>query len=319
MVYHQKNGVQIMPFFGKELYMTSIKSKKIKVFTLICLLAAVALAAVRTFMLTTIVEPDTGLYSAGTVGGYVFDVGVLLVLAVLIVVGKILFKKHDSFCEPDSGSTVTVFGSGLCALMLFSAFLYGAYLMLFAENTEGTFVHEAIVAYRTPIVLEDGKQIRNVGPIVFKGIQILMFLPCGFNHLLICAKEKREKNISHALLSMSVPVLFALRVIDVFMSYETQMNTSQRSLELLMLCAMMLFYMYESSFLTERSDEAVLKPKFTNYYIAALAVVCITCIAAVPYLLVSIFWVFESSFIVMDVLECCVMLYAASRIVTAHD
>lgn len=297
--------------------MTLVNSKKIRIFTLVALVLALVLAAVRTVMLTKIVEPDTGLYSVNAQWGHFFDIGVLVMLAVLVAAGKMLFKKQDSFWEPDSGSSVTVFGSGLCALMFFSAFLYGAYLVLFAENTEGTFIHEALVAYRTPIVLEDGKQITNAGPLIFKGIQILMCLPCGVNHLLICAKEKREKNTSHSLLAMSIPVFFALRVIEVFMSTETQINTSQRSLELLMLCAMMLFYLYESSFLTERNDEASLKRKCTNYYIAALAVVCVSCVAAVPYLLVSIFWVFESSFMVMDVLECCVMLYAASRIVTA--
>ncbi len=291
MVYHQKNGVQIMPFFGKELYMTSIKSKKIKVFTLICLLAAVALAAVRTFMLTTIVEPDTGLYSAGTVGGYVFDVGVLVFVVAMILAGKVLLKKVTSDNCPDSSSTVTVFGSALCAFMYVSLFLYGMYMLFSGQPQKTLFT-----------------------------VQLVLCVPCAVNQLFICAKENRGKGKGEALAAFCAPVLFAVRVIDVFMSTDSQINTSQRSLELLMLCAMMLFYMYEASFLVKRVDEGEKKINcFAKYYVAALAVVVLTCITVVPYLLVSVFWVFEADSVVMNVLECCVMLYAASRIVTAHD
>ena len=75
--------------------MTLVNSKKIRIFTLVALVLALVLAAVRTVMLTKIVEPDTGLYSVNAQWGHFFDVGVLVVLAVLIVVGKILFKKQD--------------------------------------------------------------------------------------------------------------------------------------------------------------------------------------------------------------------------------
>lgn len=266
--------------------MESVKSKNIRVFTLVCLLAALAAAVARTVILTKIVEPDTGLYFSNTTFGYVFDVAVLVLIAGVILWGKYLFKHIQGKDELKSGSTVTVFGSALCAFMFFSVFVYGIYSIGFADK--------AMSAFAT--------------------LQIILCLPCGFNHLMICAKERRGKNNSQALLAMSAPVMFATRVVEVFMGVDTQINTSQRSLELLMLCAIMMFYLYESAFLVNKKSEKSGQTPFANYYLSGICTVVLTCIAVVPYLAVSVFRVFEADFVIMDVLECCVMLYAASRL-----
>ena len=273
--------------FGKELFMESVKSKKIRVFTLVCLLAALAAAVARTVILTKIVEPDTGLYFANTTFGYAFDAAVLVLIAAVILCGRHIFKHTQGKSELKSDSTVTVFGSALCAFMFFSVFVYGIYSIWFTDKTMNAFAT----------------------------LQIILCLPCGFNHLMICAKERREKNNSQALLAMSVPVMFATRVIEVFMGVDTQINTSQRSLELLMLCGMMMFYLYEASFLVKNNNEEKGVTPFANYYLSGICTVVLTCITVVPYLLVSVFWVFEADFVIMDVLECCVMLYAVSRLI----
>lgn len=281
-----------MPLFGKELFMTSIKSKKVKVFTLICLLCAVVAAALRIFMLTTIVEPDTGLYTVGSQWGYVFDIAVLAFVVAIAVAGRLMLKNVMNDSVPDSSSTVTVFGSALCAFMYVSLFLYGMYVMI-----------------TSPMM-----------PKFLYAVQIVLCLPCAVNHLFICARENRRGTGGETMLAFCTPVLFAVRVVDVFMATDTQINTTQRSLELLMLCAMMLFYLYEASFLVKKNDEGTKPVNYTaRYYIACLAVVVLTCITVVPYLGVSLFWVYKADFVVMDVLEVCVMLYAASRLVTAHD
>ena len=88
-----------------------------------------------------------------------------------------------------------------------------------------------------------------------------------------------------------------------------------------MLCAIMLFFLGESSFLVNKNTDDENDEKifgFAKYYVAAVGVVMLTFIAVIPYLLVSVFWVFESDFLLMDVLECCIMLYAASRLIAAH-
>ncbi len=264
-------------------------SRKIKLYTLVTLVVALIVAVVRTVMLTKIVEPDTGLYIVGTRWGQAFDVGVVVLLAIMIVCGKLLFKKLESAKEPDSTSTFAIFGSALCALMFFSVFIYGIYNIMFAKMPMSTFLK----------------------------LQIILCLPCGFNHLVMCVKEKREKTKGQALLAMVAPILFAVRVIEVFMDVNSQINTSQRSLELLVLCAIMMFYLYESSFLVNK--DTVLSVNHSNYYISALGVVVLTCIAVIPYLLVSVFWAFEAGFVIMDVLECCVMLYALSRLITVYN
>ena len=272
--------------------METVKNKKIKVFTLICLVLALAAGVIRTFMLAKIVEPDTGLYFANAGLAHIFEFGVLALGAVVFLFGKRLFKKVDCPTEVTSESTATVFASALCAFMFFSIFVYGIYAAFIGES--------------------------QLGKLML--VQVILCIPCGINHLFVCAKVRREKTASQALLAMSVPVMFAIRIIELFMRTDTQINTSQRSLELLMLCAIMLFFLGESSFLvTKNTDEQDEKMSgFAKYYIAAMGVVMLTIIAVVPYLLVSVFWVFETDFLLMDVLECCVMLYAASRLIAAH-
>lgn len=272
--------------------MTSVNSKKIKVFTLISLVVAVVAAVVRTLVLTKIVETDTGLYTVGSSWGYVCDICIIAAVVAVILIGRLLLRNVRGTSELDSGSTVTVFGSALCAFMFFSVFIYGIYLMLFTENTVG---------------------------LLFK-IEMVLCIPCGFNQLVICAKEHRKKGTGDALLAMSAPILFALRIVDIFMNTTTQMNTSQRSFELVMLCATMLFFLYESAFLVEKDTSQKERSRiFGNYYVSAVCVVVLTFLTTIPGLLVSVFWVFENNFLIMDVLQCCVMLYAAARLITAKD
>ena len=272
------------------MFMVSINSKKIKAYTLISMVAALVLAMVRTVMLTKIVEPDTGFYLIGSKWAGLFDWGIVILLAVMVLLGRYLLKKVKSPDELKSDSTVTVFGSALCSFMFFSVFVYGMYLKLFTDNTVG----------------------------ILLLLQIILCVPAGFNHLMICAKEHREKTTAQALLAMSVPVMFALRVIDVFMATDTQINTSQRSFELLMLCAVMVFYLYESAFVVNKKFEEGDNRVFVNYYVSALSAVVLTFVTVIPYLLVSVFWVFETDFVIIYVLECCVMLYAACRLLAAH-
>lgn len=269
--------------------MLFVKSRKIKIFTLITFVIALAVAVTRTVLLTQIVEPSTGLYYAEAGWGYAFDIGVLLLLAVLIVTCRILFKKINSPAKLGNSSTAIVFSSVLCAFMYFSLFGYGLYCMLFSESGADL-----------PLIIE-----------------ALLCVPCGINHLFISANEKRKKTTVQGLLALSVPVFFAVRTIEVFMGTDTQINASQRSLELMMLCSVMLFYLFEASFIAKDDGES--KTSLSNYYAAATATVSLVCVSVLPYLLVSVFWVFETDFVVMDALECCVMLYAACGVLTAGE
>jgi hypothetical protein len=50
--------------------------------------------------------------------------------------------------------------------------------------------------------------------------------------------------------------------------------------------------------------------------VAGLATVAFTLVTVIPYLAVCLFWHFNSHNLMIDVLECAVMLYAASRLLT---
>ena len=118
-------------------------------------------------------------------------------------------------------------------------------------------------------------------------------------------------------LAMSEALFFALRTVEVFMNTTTQMNTSQRSLELVMLCSMMLFFLFEAGTLVEREEGEI---SVSKYCMAGLATIAFPAVAVLPNLVVSLFvWCHDCEFVMMDVLECCVMLFAASRLLTLRE
>ena len=152
---------------------------------------------------------------------------------------------------------------------------------------------------------------------VFLFVQTVLCIPCCLNHVSVCSVEVREKNKPHAFFSMAEASFFAVRIIEVFMDTNTQINASQRSLELLMLCSMMLFFLFETNFLVEREEGNLKSP--SKYYMAGLASLAFPFVAVIPYLLVSLFWCFEADCFVIQVLECCIMLFAASRLLTVNQ
>ena len=97
-----------------------------------------------------------------------------------------------------------------------------------------------------------------------------------------------------------------------------QINTSQRSLAILMLCAMMMFYLAESDFVVNKK---ALQPKSAvRYFFFGLCVIVFTAATVVPYLVVSEFvWMSGRGLVILNVLECCIMLFAASRLLTLND
>lgn len=265
--------------------MMKVNNKNIKLMLLAASVAAVAIGAFRAFLLVNFIEPETGFYITGTNMDAVFAV---LIIAMVALIGLFGFfaRKNPAPEYLDSKSTVVVFTSALCAFMYISIFLYGIYNIMGSVGSRNYF----LVA------------------------EVILCIPCCLNHISVCSSEVREKNTPHALLAMSEAVFFAVRVVEVFMNTGVQINVSQRSLELIMLCSIMLFFLLESAFLVKREEEAGVS--LSKYFMAAIATVVFPVIAVIPYLAVSLFWCFDADFVVMDVLECCVMLFAASRLLT---
>lgn len=265
--------------------MMKVNNRNIKLMLLIASLVAVVIGMFRAFLLVNCIEPETGFYISETNMDTVFAV-LIVGIAVLIGVFGFLSKNNPAPEYLDSKSTVVVFTSALCAFMYISIFLYGIYSIMGNAGQRNYF----LIA------------------------EVALCVPCCLNHISVCSSEIREKNTPHALFAMSEAVFFALRVVETFMDKEGQINVSQRSLELIMLCSIMIFFLLEAAFLVKKEDgEGVSMPK---YFMAALATVVFPIIAVIPYLAVSLFWCFEADFVIMDVLECCVMLFAASRLLT---
>lgn len=265
--------------------MVKINGRKIKIMLLIAALAAVAVGFFRAFLLVNYIEPETGFYISGTNMGNTFDI-MVIVLVVMIAGFGFLTRKNPVPEHLDSKSTVVVFTSALCAFMYLSLFLYGLCKIFGSQGQTNYFLFA----------------------------EIALCVPCCLNHISVCSTEVREKNTPHALLAMSEAIFFGVRVIEVFMDTKSQINVSQRSLELLMLCSMMLFFLLESAFLVSRDEESM--KSLSKYFMAGVATVVFPVIAVLPYLAVSLFWCFDAQFVVMDVVECCVMLFAASRLLT---
>lgn len=265
--------------------MVKANSKTIKIMLVVAAVLAVAAGLFRAFLLVNYIEPDTGFYIRGTNMGTAFDAIVIALVAVILVFG-FLTRKNPAPERLDSKSTVVVFTSALCAFMYLSLFFYGIYKL------------SGIVG----------------GMNYFLLAEIVLCIPCCLNHISVCSSEVRAKNTPHALLAMSEAVFFAVRIIEVFMDKNSQINVSQRSLELLMLCSMMIFFLLEAGFLVNR-EEGNLK-SLSKYLMAGMASMVFPVIAVLPYLAVSLFWCFEAQFVIMDVVECCIMLFAASRLLT---
>ncbi len=266
--------------------MINANKNKIRIWLLVTVIAAVAAGVFRAFLLVNYIEPETGFYVRGTNLGSVFAIVAAAVLLVAIGAG-VRFRKVASPENLDSGRTVVVFSSALCAFVYLSVLVSGLFTAFTAKTLN-----------------------------LFLVLELILCIPCIINHISICSVEVREKNSHHAFLSMSGAVFFAVRIIEVFMDTTRQINVSQRSLELVLLCAIMMFLISETSFLI--TGEFAQK-NISKYLSSALAVVAMTILTAVPYLAVSVFWVFRNEFVVMDILECCMAIYAASRILTVHD
>ena len=266
--------------------MINANKKKLRIWLLVTVLVSVAAGAFRAFLLVNFIEPETGFYVHGTNLATVFALVAAAVLVVTMAAG-FRFRKVPAPENFDSRRTAVVFSSALCAFVYLSVLVSGL-VTLFSAKSAGLF-----------LILE-----------------LLLCIPCIFNHIAICSVEVRKKDSHHAILAMCGSLFFAVRIIEVFMNKTTQINTSQRSLELVLLCAIMMFLLTEASSLI--TGEFALK-NLSRYIAAALSTVAMVIVAVIPYLAVSVFWVFRTNFVVMDILECCIALYAASRVLTIHD
>lgn len=267
--------------------MINANNKRIKAMLGITALLAIALGVFRTVILYNYVEPETGFYVVGTNVDLYFNIAVIALVLVMALFGLSVRKvKAPEFL--DSHSTVVVFTSALCAFLYVTLFINGIY----------------------SLVASDGFSI-----LFF--LQVALCIPCCLNHLSICSKEVREKNTPQSLLAMSEAVFFAVRIVEVFMDTKHQINVSQRSLELVMLCSMMLFMLFEARF--QIKSEEIDSGSIVKYYVSGLSTIAFTLLTVLPYLIVCLFWCFESRVIVVDVLECCIMLFAASRLLTLRD
>lgn len=267
--------------------MININKKTVRLMLVAVAVISLAIGIFRTFILANHVEPETGFYVRGTTVDVWFGAVVAFTVVLILAFGFIM-RKSKAPEYLDSRSMVVVFTSALCIFMYFSVFAYGAYAIFTAKQAN-----------------------------LFLYAEVVLCIPCCLNHVTICSKEIREKNSPHALLSMSEAIFFAVRTVECFMDVESQINASQRSLTLLMLCSMMLFFMCESGFMVEREESAT---SASLYAMAGFGVVAFTFISLIPYLIVSFIMPnYETEFVFMSILDCCVMLFAASRIITLKN
>lgn len=276
--------------------MNTLKNNKIKIMLLAVVLAAIALGVFRAVLLANYIEPETGFYITETNLDIVFNVAVIIVALGILLCG-FMTRKIKTTDYLDSKSMVVVFTSALCAFIYFTVALYGVFKLLNPGVDD----------------LTGAKMPLNY----FLFFEVVLAVPCIFNHISICSNEVREKNTPHALLGMSEALFFAVRTVEVFMDTTTQINISQRSLELVMLCSMMLFFLFEAGTLVKRRDGDI---SVSKYCLAGLATVALPLVAVLPYLLVSLFVLcLDCDFVIMDVLECSIMLFAASRLLTLKE
>lgn len=264
-----------------------MKNSGKKMLFVFCITTIIALltGVFRTYLLINYIEPDTGFYIVGTNVNIYFNI-LCIVLAAFIVIAAFAFRKKEMPKELSSESTLVVFAASLCGFLFATVIVFGIYK--FATGASRS---------------------------VFLAIELLLCIPCAVNFLNVCLKEVRKKSVGQTLLALSPAVYFAVKTIEVFVDTKTQINTSQRSLMLVMLCSMMLFFVTEAVFMLPggRRQEGKYPNTLSKYYAFGIFSFDFALVALVPYIIVSAFWMYNSSFIVMDVLHACVGLYAATR------
>ncbi len=266
----------------------SINKKYVKV-VMVSVILALVLCAFRVYLLRNYVEPETGYYVTNTNLGTIFGVAFLLVLAVIAAGAK--YSKVKVPESLSSESTAVVFSSSLCGFLFVTVLVCGVYEFVTLKSTGA-----------------------------FRAVELLMCIPCVFSFFCVCAKENRERNIENLIFALAPALFYGIRTIHVFTDTQTQINASQRSLSLVMLCSMMLLFVQEAYFLipSHEKAESDKEKKSVAFKYAALTLIVMTLAltAALPYIAVSAFWVFDSDFLVMDVLDLCVGVYALTRAMT---
>lgn len=261
----------------------NLDKKRARMF-LSVLLVSVILCVFRIILLVKFTQQDTGFYVQGTNINIFFDALVVLGVALCGFLAHSESKK-DFNVKLGSDSNQMVFFSSLCAFVFVTVFIYGAYMIVTRKMPE-----------------------------VFFMIEILLCLPCFVNFLFVCLKENRQRNAKQMIPCIFVSLFYAVRVIDTFMDVKTQMNTSDRSLKLIMLCAMMLFFVTESGFLAQADKEESQRRGLKFRYVLSAALVGVfVLVSAFPSVLLNAFWLYNSQFLLMDLLDVCVGLYASAR------
>lgn len=261
----------------------NIDKKRARLF-LSVLLISVILCVLRIILLVKFTEQDTGFYVQGTNVNVLFD-GLVVLGTALCTFLAYAESKRDFNAKLGSDSNQMVFFSSLCAFVFVTVFVYGVYMIATKKMADTFFM-----------------------------IEILLCLPCFVNFFLVCLKENRQKSAKQMILCIFVSLFYAVRVIDTFMDVETQMNTSYRTLNLLMLCAMMLFFVTEAGFLADADkDEGQNKGLKFRYVLSSALAGMFVLVSAFPSVLLNAFWLYNSQFLLMDLLDVCVGIYVSVR------
>jgi hypothetical protein len=194
---------------------------------------------------------------------------------------SLTFRKINKPENLSSKSMFVVFSSSLCAFIFVTVFALGLYNMT---------------------------KIRGD---VFVQASIFLCVPCTINFFNICAKEQRVKNLPQTVMAMFPPIFYAVRIIGTFIDKTTQINSSGRSLKLVALSAVMLMLLYEAEFMLKKEDQG--KRSIVKYYVMCLFSFSFAIISVIPNICVCAFWVYNSDFLLMDILDACVGVYAFAR------
>lgn len=260
------------------------KNKKILLMTLAVMLFALILGVFRTYLLVNYIEQETGFYKVGTNIGQVFKL-ICIAFCALVFVVSLTLRKVNAPENLTSQSTSVVFSSSLCGFVFLTVFGCGIYNMIAGRTTD-----------------------------IFTQIAILLCIPVAANFFLICAREQRKKNVSQTVIAMFPVIFYAVRIIGTFVDSTTQINSSQRSLKLVVMCAIMLMFLYEAEYMIPKNEQK--QRSVAKHYAFCLFSYSFALISVVPYILACALWFYQTQFLLMDILDACVGVYALTRAVT---
>ena len=269
---------------------------------------SVVFTVTRCAVIFTFVEPNTGLYAVTSgILPHILDYIVYAFVIVCVICSRVVYKKAYAF-ENVQGTPSCLFTSVLCGFMLLAMFVLQllGYFDMFSHNGYS--------------IIVTAKDIFKNNLLEF--ILVILSFPCAMyffksisrsstgrlSEQIIPAAIARKKETIYSIFSFTPIIWLVLRLAICFFDTAQLVNTSGHKLELLMLVALVLFFLADARMII--GDTAA-----SPLFFFGFAAIFMVGVSAVPNLILSSIWLLKTrTTLIIYTVEIAFMAYAAAKL-----